>query len=118
MKLDFEYLFRKALIEVIDNFAGGSLEGALDDVGICDTEQRKAIKEWLGWNDCEDCEDEDDLGFDRRQIEKDYHLGEGSLDGIDNLKYIAGIIGCEDGELDRYLWDDDNECYFYEEEEG
>ena len=114
--LNFETMYSVALANEIDA-VGGSIEQAMDNFGIYDNPTKEKVKEWFGWEDEPEDEEEDDLGFDRRKIEKDYHLGEGSLDGIDNLKYIAGIIGCEDGELDRYLWDDDNRCYFYEVEE-
>ena len=48
----------------------------------------------------------------RRMIEKDYGLEDGELDGM-RMKRIYEITGAEDGELDRYKFEQDED----EEEE-
>ena len=112
IELNFEELFGTALAEIIDH-CGGCIENALDELGVYEDEKQEAIKEWFGWED----EDSDEPDFDRRKIEEDYNLEEGELDGIYNLREVERIIGAEDGELDRYLWDEDYECYFYQQED-
>lgn len=42
----------------------------------------------------------------RRMIEKDYGLEDGELDGK-SMKTIYEITGAEDGELDRYKFEQD-----------
>lgn len=58
MKQDFEELFSKALATLIEQ-NGGSIETALDDMGIQDERDREPIKEWFGWDKDEDIDDEE-----------------------------------------------------------
>jgi len=48
-----EELFAKALATLIEQ-NGGSMETALDDLGVQDERDRKPIKEWFGWDDEQD----------------------------------------------------------------
>lgn len=58
-ELDFEVLFCKALTEVVEH-NGGSLDSALYDMGIqFESETGKAIRDWYGWDDEYD-EEEDE----------------------------------------------------------
>ena len=57
MQLDFAKLFSTALANEIDA-VGGSIETALDDLGIYNEATRQAIKEWFGWEEADD-EEED-----------------------------------------------------------
>ena len=45
-----EELFAKALATLIEQ-NGGSMEQALDDIGVQDERDRKPIKEWFGWEE-------------------------------------------------------------------
>ena len=45
--------------------------------------------------------------YDRRGVEKDYDLDIGELDGVD-IRCAEKIIGCEEGELDRFIYDFDD----------
>ena len=54
-----EELFAKALATLIEQ-NGGSMEQALDDLGVQDERDRKPIKEWFGWDDEEDSNYEED----------------------------------------------------------
>ena len=56
-----EELFAKALATLIEQ-NGGSMEQALDDIGVQDERDRKPIKEWFGW------EEETDEQTWRRQL--------------------------------------------------
>ena len=59
MELDFESLFADCLSGLVEE-CGGSIETALDQLTY-DEEERQAIKEWFGWDDEEDYdEDEED----------------------------------------------------------
>ncbi len=76
IKLDFESLFNTALTNEIEN-VGGSIEPALDTLGIYRDETRQAIKDWYGWEE----DNDSDPDYDRRSVEKDYDLEDGELDG-------------------------------------
>ena len=56
--MDFEKLFISSIYALIE-FNGGSLEQAMDDMGLRNKETRKQITEYLEWDE-EDEEDEDD----------------------------------------------------------
>lgn len=43
-----EELFAKALATLIEK-DGGSMEQALDDMGVQDERDRQPIKDWFGW---------------------------------------------------------------------
>lgn len=51
MKVNFEILFSNALCGLIEN-NGGSIEEALDYLGVDEDMDRAVIKDWYGW-DCD-----------------------------------------------------------------
>lgn len=55
-KAVLDELFAKALSALIDH-NNGSMEDALDDMGVDTEEERDIIKDWYGWEDEEDYDD-------------------------------------------------------------
>ena len=48
------------------------------------------------------------LDYDRRAVEQAYGLEDGELDGV-SIRGAEHIVGCEVGELDKYIdYDDDD----------
>ena len=56
--MNFEELFNLAIYALI-NHNGGSLEQAMDDMGIKNQKTRQKIAEYLEWYDDEDDDEED-----------------------------------------------------------
>ena len=50
MKLNYEILFSNALTGLIEN-NGGSIEEALDYIGVNEDLERAVIKNWYGWDE-------------------------------------------------------------------
>ena len=61
MELDFEELAASALSALVES-NGGSLDTALWEIGIeFDSEEGKAIREWFGWDDEDDYDEDEEV---------------------------------------------------------
>lgn len=68
------------------------------------------------WDIEEDSNDEDDdLEYDRRKVEKQYGLEDGELDGV-SIRDAEEMVGEEEGALDKFLYN--YEGYFAGEDEN
>ena len=80
-KEELNNLASKALCALVEA-NGGSIESALDDMRIGDEDERKAIKEWFGWEDEEEYDDDDTY-----EDEIEFFPGdEGDLDAEDYIE--------------------------------
>lgn len=100
--MNFEELFNKALQALI-HCNGGSLEAAMDDMGIQDEKTREQIRDYLGWYD-----DEEELKFELMVI----YRGEEDPTFVDYFESLEAAIdyASDDPDIAHYqVYDSDGE---------
>ena len=51
--------------------------------------------------------------YDHRKVEKDYHICPNLFKNV-NIRTAEKVLHCKEGELDRYLWNEEYNCYNYQ----
>ena len=109
-KLNYETLFYNALTFIIE-YNGGSIEEALDYVGVKDEEERKQIRKEFNWDDELEVEEEVEVDYEFDDAEDCANVvGKAldlpySADAYDNWCYVGLLSDLINGRGDEWLDD-------------